>query len=89
MSSLEEHLRRDRARPTGIPDDAVDAAQAINGELGRLVNLPGPDATGVLLAGVGSKDVGPLAQVSIALSLADIAVSLRKLTARDDQEAQD
>lgn len=84
MGSLEEHAARFGigAQPTGVPGDAVHAATAINEEIGRRVNLPGA-ATGVLVAG-NSGQVADLAQVSIALSLADIAVSLRKLSGRED-----
>jgi hypothetical protein len=84
MSSFDDTQRRKASgQPTGIPEEPLDAVSAINAELGRRVNLPGPEYTGVLLAGVDSQNVAPLAQVSIALSLADIAASLRKLTARD------
>jgi len=79
MTSLEDNIRRRTGKPTGIPKDAVEAATAINAELGRRINLPGPDHTGVLLAGVGSGDVDSVALASIAVSLADIAKSLRTL----------
>lgn len=92
MTTVEENMRRRTGKPTGVPDDAVEAATAINAELGRRVNLPGPEHTGILLAGVGSGDVGDAAQVSIAHSLADIAASLRVLAGRasgaDEPKAQ-
>ena len=85
MTKLEDTIRRQTGKPTGIPEDAVEAATAINAELGRRVNLPGPEHTGVLLAGVGSGDVDSVALVSIAASLADIAASLRKMTRQNAQ----
>jgi hypothetical protein len=84
MTTEDTRRRTSESGPTGIQEDPVDAAHEINAELGRRVNLPGPGLTGVLLAGMDQKNVGPLALVSIALSLADIAVSLRKLSSRDD-----
>lgn len=91
MTTMEENLRR-RTTPTGIPDDAVEAATAINDELGRRINLPGPEHTGIMLAGVGHERAGDVALVSIAVSLADIAASLRTLADRgpgpDGQKAQ-
>lgn len=86
MASLEERAQRlgVGAQPTGIPDDHLEAAHAINTEMGNRVNLPGLTGhTGVVLAGVGSSQVPDLAQVSIALSLADIAASLRKMSGRE------
>ncbi|MFF9265895.1 hypothetical protein [Streptomyces longwoodensis] len=88
-SSFSDHMARygAGAEPTGVPDDAMEAARAINTEIGRRVNLPGADgsgATGILLGGMGSERVADLAQVSIALSLADIAASLRILSGRQD-----
>jgi hypothetical protein len=87
MSSLEDHVRRHAGapRPTGIPDDAVQAARAINAEIGLRVNLPHTNGeTGIILAGMDAQHVPALAQVSIALSLADIAASLRLLSGRED-----
>lgn len=80
MSSIDRAFTQGGSgKPTGIPDDALEAAAAINAELGRRVNLPGPDRTGILLHGIDADKVDRLAQVSQALSLADIARSLRAL----------
>lgn len=89
MTSLEDRARQlgvsvGGAQPTGIPDDALEAARAITTEIGRRVNLPSTTGhTGVLLAGIDRDRVGDLAQVSIALSLTDIATSLRILAGRE------
>lgn len=85
MSSPEENTRRHgAATPSGLPEDPVDAAQAINAELARRINLPGPSHHGLLLHGAASNQAGDTALVSIAHSLADIAISLRTLAARTD-----
>lgn len=64
-------------KPTGLPSDALKAAQAINTTLGRMVNLPPEGQYGVLHAPGRGDEIERTALVSIALSLADIADSLR------------
>ncbi|MFC4328300.1 hypothetical protein ACFPC0_10730 [Streptomyces andamanensis] len=64
--------------PSGLPSaDPLKSAMAINHTIGRLMNLPAPDKTGVLYAPGRGDQIQTAALVSIALSLTDIARSLR------------
>lgn len=77
--SLRRHVDENNAQPTGLPSaDPLESAEAINAQIGRMINLPG-NSTGLLHRPGQGDAIGHLAQVSIALSLADIADSLRKL----------
>lgn len=70
-------------QPTGVPtDDHLDAAHAINGAIGRLINLPRPNTVGVLHSPGRGDEIERAALVSIALSLTDIAESLREANER-------
>lgn len=90
--SLRRHVDENNAQPTGLPStDPLESAQAINAQIGHMINLPGNNTTGLLHRPGQGDAIGHLAQVSIALSLADIAASLRRMPVYGrpaDEEAQ-
>lgn len=71
-------------RPTGIPEDGLEAAHAINRATGSLLNLTGTGTVGILHMPGRGDEIERTALVSIALSLADIAESLREANRRRD-----
>lgn len=78
--------RRDGA-PTGLPADPLAAARALADRLAQQTNLP-TQAHDMLYAPSRRDQVAPAAQLAAALALTDIAVSLRVLSGRTDQDTR-
>lgn len=77
----------DAARPTGLPADPLDAAQALAAHLGTRINVPTPGRVGILMHTGSMDQISAAAQVAQAAALADIAQSLRIIAGRGTDNA--
>lgn len=76
-------------RPSGLADDPITAARTLAARLGTQINLPEPGRPGLLMRPGAAEQVAAAAQVCQAIALAEIAGSLKALTAAlsDDETA--